>query len=250
MGFHCDGGNTLLYADLFKERKGNQNTVIMSTCESSSSGFSTPVSSELGSSESDDSDFIDELTRQMAECMLQEEEQEQGQRNIKNYNNHSYTDSAAAKNFKNRLYSNAICSMDQTPPLQVYQLKNQPPMRKQVQKPEQNYVRRYRGRDWRVGYRGKEHDGSGMRAIFLGGSGFRNGSSGTGVFLPNDPVEQKKKSGCSTVLIPTRVLEALELHFQRHSDPAALPLRGGFPRDERTRSNMDEVMQLPQEWTY
>lgn len=44
--------------------------------------------------------------------------------------------------------------------------------------------------------------GAGMRAIFLGGSGSINGSSGTGVFLPRgiNPTanETKKKSGKST----------------------------------------------------
>lgn len=67
----------------------------------------------------------------------------------------------------------------------------------QLQKTEQNY-RRYRERDWRIGQGRKGQVGSGMRAIFLGGSGSRNGSSGTGVFLPRvakDPVELKKKSG-------------------------------------------------------
>lgn len=41
-------------------------------CDSSSSGFSTP---DLGSFRSEDGgDFVAELTRQMAECMLEEED--------------------------------------------------------------------------------------------------------------------------------------------------------------------------------
>ncbi|XP_030464278.2 uncharacterized protein LOC115683804 [Syzygium oleosum] len=59
-----------------------------------------------------------------------------------------------------------------------------------------------------------------MKAFFLGGSG------GTGVFLPCGTGHQ---SGCSTVLIPAGVAQALRLHFDRISsqfDPGAV---GGFP---------------------
>lgn len=41
-------------------------------------------------------------------------------------------------------------------------------------------------------------NGSGMRAVFLGGSSTRNGSNGTGVFLPTGAyrtTEPKKKPG-------------------------------------------------------
>lgn len=51
--------------------------------------------------------------------------------------------------------------------------------------------------------------GSGMRAVFLGGSGPGNGSSGTGVFLPrgagNDPSESRKK--------PSKILEPFAIFF-------------------------------------
>lgn len=94
----------------------------------------------------------------------------------------------------------------------VLQLKNQIPVSKQApvsrgrrvkggeltqrvqfQKTEQNYGR-YRERNWKNG-----QVGSGMRAVFLGS---RNGSCGTGVFLPrvaNDSTESKKKSGNTQV---------------------------------------------------
>ncbi|OIT38468.1 PREDICTED: uncharacterized protein LOC109239383 [Nicotiana attenuata] len=121
--------------------------------------------------------------------------------------------------------------------------------------------------------------GAGMRAIFLGGSGSINGSSGTGVFLPRriNPTanEPKKKSGGSTVLIPARVLQALQQHFN-HMDvlsqsntcpvsPTHLPKYDaeneteGFvwkenqdSEDQTRRANVvnDQEMQLPQEWTY
>lgn len=88
MGFDLEGRKTLLYADLFKPRnKGDQNlsqkceewstsSYRSSNFDSSSSGFTSPFGSELGSSESEDGDFVAELSRQMAECMLQEDEEE------------------------------------------------------------------------------------------------------------------------------------------------------------------------------
>lgn len=65
--------------------------------------------------------------------------------------------------------------------------------------------------------------GSGMRAVFLGGPGSGYGpgpavkrqSTGTGVFLPRrvgtQPEPRKKPTGCSTVLLPARVVQALKL---------------------------------------
>ncbi|XP_030504451.2 uncharacterized protein LOC115719515 [Cannabis sativa] len=60
--------------------------------------------------------------------------------------------------------------------------------------------------------------GSGMRAVFLGGSGSASGSSGTGVFLPGvigETSQSRKKKGCSPVLIPAKVMQALKVHFDR-----------------------------------
>lgn len=73
---------------------------------------------------------------------------------------------------------------------------------------------------------------SGMRAVFLGGSGSGNGSSGTGVFLPrgagNDPPESRKKTRCSTVLIPARVAHALMVHHDKMGTQSR-PSVGYFP---------------------
>ncbi|KAJ6837991.1 uncharacterized protein M6B38_322120 [Iris pallida] len=68
--------------------------------------------------------------------------------------------------------------------------------------------------------------GSGMRAVFINGSGARRGSAGTGVFLPRHAgsrIEPKKKpSTCSTtVLLPARVVQALNLEL----DEAGVPSR-------------------------
>ncbi|XP_065019010.1 uncharacterized protein LOC135644949 isoform X1 [Musa acuminata AAA Group] len=61
--------------------------------------------------------------------------------------------------------------------------------------------------------------GSGMRAVFLRGSGARKESIGTGVFLPRtagSKTEPQKKSAaaCSTVFIPARVVQALNLNLE------------------------------------
>lgn len=66
-----------------------------------------------------------------------------------------------------------------------------------------------------------------MRAVFLGGAGTRRESSGTGVFLPRrdgNPPASKKKSGCSTVLLPARVVQALNLNLD---EIGALPVSHG-----------------------
>ncbi|KAF2287193.1 hypothetical protein GH714_038891 [Hevea brasiliensis] len=58
---------------------------------------------------------------------------------------------------------------------------------------------------------------TGMRAVFLGGSGVKRECAGTGVFLPRrygNPPDSKKKSACSTVLLPAKVVQALNLNFE------------------------------------
>ncbi|GAV78324.1 hypothetical protein CFOL_v3_21792 [Cephalotus follicularis] len=112
--------------------------------------------------------------------------------------------------------------------------------------------------------------GSGMRAVFLNGSGSPTGSCGTGVFLPRgigNPDESHKKSGCSTVLIPARVAHALKLHFDKVGATSRLNgsliehdlLMGGRSSlDTQQRSlrrtvaamNHHQETGLPQEWTY
>ncbi|CAA7032237.1 unnamed protein product [Microthlaspi erraticum] len=64
---------------------------------------------------------------------------------------------------------------------------------------------------------------SGVKAVFVDGSGSRTGSGGTGVFLPRGHgtvEESRKKSGCSTVIIPARVVEALKVHFDKLGVPS------------------------------
>ncbi|XP_019198138.1 PREDICTED: uncharacterized protein LOC109191910 isoform X2 [Ipomoea nil] len=129
--------------------------------------------------------------------------------------------------------------------------------------------------------------GSGMRAVFLGnpagGGGAKRECSGTGVFIPRrtgNPSESRKKPGCSTVLLPDRVVQALNLNVaDSHHPPQGLQPRfnanaAAFTHDydgaglRNHRSNAAVLAQpkkhnppqgmakhhhelrLPQEWTY
>ncbi|KAJ1412348.1 hypothetical protein SESBI_20466 [Sesbania bispinosa] len=117
----------------------------------------------------------------------------------------------------------------------------------------------------------QQHAGAGMRAVFLGGSGSR---SGTGVFLPRGGTGSQSEStnkqgkGCSTVLIPARVVQALQLHFEKTAAMSGPKVVGFPPLHDVLVSNMDGMyslqkgqsmkaspdvqneMILPQEWTY
>ncbi|KAK6929416.1 hypothetical protein RJ641_005621 [Dillenia turbinata] len=122
-------------------------------------------------------------------------------------------------------------------------------------------------------------NGSGMRAVFLGGSGVRRESTGTGVFLPRrhgttSSPEPRRKSGCSTVLLPERVVEVLSNMNNARARPFING--GGYPTTTTTEHDVmvarrnallaqqrqslrQEIVNqhhhhheicLPQEWTY
>ncbi|KAG5239905.1 G-box-binding factor [Salix suchowensis] len=117
---------------------------------------------------------------------------------------------------------------------------------------------------------------TGTRAVLLGGSGVKRESAGTGVFLPrrygNPPEPKKKNGGCSTVLLPARVVQALNLNFDdmdikgltqpRLNSNAAFPsdydalmirrnaLVAQQKRSLRQESVLNHEIRLPQEWTY
>lgn len=122
-----------------------------------------------------------------------------------------------------------------------------------------------------------QHSSSaGMRAVFLGGSGVKRECAGTGVFLPRrygNPPDPKKKSGCSTVLLPAKVVQALNLNFDDmdisgglaqprlnnnasfHSEYDALMARRNAllaqqKRNLRQENVLNREIRLPQEWTY
>ncbi|KAK3037480.1 hypothetical protein RJ639_031974 [Escallonia herrerae] len=119
----------------------------------------------------------------------------------------------------------------------------------------------------------QQQPGSGMRAVFLGNPATKRECAGTGVFLPRRtgaPTETRKKPGCSTVLLPDRVVQALNLNLEsmdapppqiqpRYSDyDAALKYRNSvvlMSQQQQRGINrpqpvMNNEVRLPQEWTY
>ncbi|CAK9228577.1 unnamed protein product [Sphagnum troendelagicum] len=105
--------------------------------------------------------------------------------------------------------------------------------------------------------------GSGMRAVFLGSGGSGRESSGTGVFLPrcagNGP-ELKRKPVCSTVLLPSRIVQVLNLNVDNMSSHPPLPssfvhsaAHAGKPSPlfkSVLHVNAGPELSLPSEWTY
>lgn len=73
---------------------------------------------------------------------------------------------------------------------------------------------------------GNMSGGSGMRAVFLGSNGPGRESGGTGVFLPrrmDNGYTAKAKPACSTVLLPARIVQALNLNVEDlRSQPCVL----------------------------
>lgn len=125
--------------------------------------------------------------------------------------------------------------------------------------------------------------GSAMRALFLEPPGNRRGCPGTGVFLPRQvgtttpAAEPRRKSGCATVLLPARVVQALNLNLEEIGGGAQPRVIGGIVAGGdvalRLRSNNNNSgihaqekrclrqtqvavaapnpeSRLPQEWTY
>lgn len=117
-------------------------------------------------------------------------------------------------------------------------------------------------------YPSRHYGSSEFRAVFLNKPGSKTGSTGTGVFLPQNSgtsSQTRKKKGCSTVLIPTRVVHALKLHFEKTGVPSRLdstmiPLKPdvvrwkneslGQKRRPQTPQTAPQDLGLPQEWTY
>ncbi|CAI9760807.1 unnamed protein product [Fraxinus pennsylvanica] len=120
-----------------------------------------------------------------------------------------------------------------------------------------------------------QQTGSGMR-VFLGDPGTKKERTGTGVFLPRRvgaPTETRKKSGCSTVLLPDRVVQALNLNLESMDSQALQQpqnrANGNFIPDyaaavkytnnvlmaqqrknQRPAAVTNQELRLPQEWTY
>lgn len=125
---------------------------------------------------------------------------------------------------------------------------------------------------------GLQQPSSGTRAVFHGEPEPKKERTGTGVFLPKRlgaiPTVSRKKSGCPTVLLPEKVVHALNLdvgsidaHLQRSIDygtsnfdydaaAAALKHRNNVMMVAQQRRNlaaqaaMSQQLTLPQDWTY
>lgn len=113
---------------------------------------------------------------------------------------------------------------------------------------------------------------SGMRAVFLAENGAKKERTGTGVFLPrgygNNSTETSRKAAGSTVLLPGRVVHALNLNIGSIDASAQAKFRGvqfnadaGFKRKHNTKMAqqgrnlipqpvVNEEFCLPQDWTY
>ncbi|GMJ12136.1 hypothetical protein like AT3G54000 [Hibiscus trionum] len=110
-------------------------------------------------------------------------------------------------------------------------------------------------------------NGSGMRAVFLGNPTGKKECAGTGVFLPRTAEPRKKQAG-PTVLLPARVVQALnlnldEINAQPHllsrfyateSGAVSRHRSGGneFAKENKLRQQqgISHEIRLPQEWTY
>ncbi|KAJ9172425.1 hypothetical protein P3X46_015666 [Hevea brasiliensis] len=322
----------------------NNNRHLNQTCPScfSSSDFgsvlSSPVESELGSTESDseqDDDYIARLTRQMAHSMLQDDGNRRENKawslagslqstkwsrlrssqeevsmlgkfeNLKmkeekfGYNNSErFLATRKPRNANLEIHSKQALIDYQIRAIQFYKLRQEQIMKQKQEslywgkqangfnhnehdKQEARQFHQSKGRactgsgngqrvSW-ANLQQQQRTGSEMTAVFLGESGSRNGSFGTGVFLPRgigNTCESRKKPGCSTVFIPERVVQSLKLHFDKmgsesRSNGASFPaqhdaltgdVRYGLQFQKKSRSwtvpAKNQEMSLPQEWTY
>ncbi|CAN1167078.1 hypothetical protein LINPERHAP2_LOCUS27021, partial [Linum perenne] len=204
-------------SDSFLTQQRHQNIHWSDSSSSLCSGFD----SELCSTESESDDYIAELTRQMGQYMLRDFDDSLIQGNLK-----VEDDESPVSEFqkKQALIDEQIRSVQKREgPVkeekEAIQLAEEEKGSEAIKRP----VRRKRGK--KKGQKGAAGDGGGggcsgvMRAVFLGVPG----RGGTGVFLPaagveigtNSSSESRSKSGCSTVLMPGRVVQALKLHFDK-----------------------------------
>ncbi|XP_047330995.1 uncharacterized protein LOC124934501 [Impatiens glandulifera] len=250
--FSHDIGKNQLFSELIKQNKTNpppspppptknnliriESNISNGSWSQFSSASTSPLGSELSSAETDNNeenqewneDFIHQLTRQITDSMLNDDEEED-EDCIKKHRRRG-------KNRERFVTNNSA-------------VESYPPTYMAV--PLQ-----------------RVDSGSGMTAVFLGKPGLVNGSYGTGVFLPRNvvhpPESRKKISGSSTVLIPTRVMQLLQLHF---ANVNIRPHQDSISRDSTNMNSCTSQHQpkssdesvvveqnqesiLPQEWTY
>ncbi|KAL0867204.1 hypothetical protein Bca101_046322 [Brassica carinata] len=108
----------------------------------------------------------------------------------------------------------------------------------------------------------QRRDGSGMRAVFLGDRTGKRGSTGTGVFLPRSVDLTSPKPTLGTVLVPARVVHALNLNEPVvHQTPIRSSAsfndaswrqrsnNGGFSSQMMIERAVNEP-RLPSDWAY
>ncbi|CAK9231855.1 unnamed protein product [Sphagnum troendelagicum] len=109
-----------------------------------------------------------------------------------------------------------------------------------------------------------QRGGLGMRAVFLGSGNSQRKSSGTGVFLPRsvgNGAEIKRKPVCSTVLLPSRIVQVLNLNVdnmcaspmgrsKQSFEEGWLASCGKSCPPSILRQNPQPELCLPSEWTY
>ncbi|MED6186566.1 hypothetical protein PIB30_067947 [Stylosanthes scabra] len=118
-----------------------------------------------------------------------------------------------------------------------------------------------------------QYAGSGLRVSVPPGSAPKRASSGgTGVFLPRhygNTAEPRKKTGSAPVVVPAKVVHALNMNIEGFNCPtiqprfsnafatdydALLARRNAVLMQQRSRARLEEAssyeVRLPQEWTY
>ncbi|KAF8053902.1 hypothetical protein N665_1363s0004 [Sinapis alba] len=217
------------------------------------STFFTPTTSSLLSKDTasspkpqndEEDEYVAELTRQMTNYMLQDDEK------------HQKSCSGGSGSPQSTLWSPFASgnsspigpSREPTPPLTPVTMETKPVMvpsqskqaliDDQIRSIQANFHRIKKEKDKQrnddvvgrlvVGHKARNYQHqqrprSGVKAVFVDGSGSRTGSGGTGVFLPRchgTVAESRKTSGCSTIIIPARVVEALNVHFDKLGVPS------------------------------
>ncbi|CAI9287998.1 unnamed protein product [Lactuca saligna] len=228
---------------------------------SSSSFLNTSFGSEQDSSETDNDDgdeFVAELTRKMADYMLQEDDDD-----------NSYDKYTSPEGYVSQKPVSEVKHPNQNRVTEDSKRGRKGKMTESTQQLKSSSSKGSRMRPVCYGPM-TSPTGSGMRAIFLNGPGSKNGSNGTGVFLPRSATDatanRRKKPGCSTVLVPTRVLHALEQHFNnmksrsptnnmhhiRYDNSNFNGQRDGMQHKLQVSSTSTDHLErkLPQEWTY
>ncbi|EOA13782.1 hypothetical protein CARUB_v10026875mg [Capsella rubella] len=276
--------------------------------------FFTPSTSSLSDEpdspkpqNEDEDDYITELTRQMTNYMLQDDEKHQKSRSGGGSGSPQSTLwSPFASGYSSPIGPSREPSPPLTPTVETIMAKvdtkpvtipfqskqaliddqirsiqanfHKIKKEKEKEKKRNDDVMRNKARNYQ-----QQRPRSGVKAVFVDGSGSRTGGSGgTGVFLPRSHgtvMEPRKKSGCSTVIIPARVVEALKVHFDKLGVPSTFssdippfhdallvsmknqsnksssssrPVRSASPYvvEMSAESRQEPQADLPQEWTY